>query len=141
MVKVDKQLFEVEISDLNSRPIIAVVDGEAIEVWPESGDKETLPAAVIASASKTIFASPVNTRVPTAGNVNPSVLRAPIPGNILAVYVKPGDQIVIGQELCVLEAMKMHNAIRSGRAGHVANVHITVGTTVKHNDLLFEFAD
>ena len=43
-VKVDEQLFEVEITDLRSRPIIALVDGEPIEVWPEGSKKMTAPA-------------------------------------------------------------------------------------------------
>ena len=139
-VKVDEQLFEVEIPDLRCRPIIALVDGKAIEVWPESSQKMAL-AASPALSEKIPSPLPISIGVPTAGSVDISAIRAPIPGNIVAVNVKDGDQVTAGQELCVLEAMKMRNAIRSGRAGTIATVHVAVGKTVLHNDLLFEFAD
>ena len=139
-VKVEEQLFEVEVTDLRSRPIIALVDGELIEVWPEGSQKmETAtPSALPVKISSSL---PIHTGVPTAGSLDISAIRAPIPGNIVAVNVKVGDQVTTGQELCVLEAMKMRNAIRSGRTGTIASVHVEVGKTVLHNDLLFEFAD
>jgi biotin carboxyl carrier protein len=67
-------------------------------------------------------------------------IRAPIPGTITSVAVKPGDTITIGQEICVLDAMKMKNPIRSPREGEIAEVAITTGQTVMYNDLLVAFA-
>jgi biotin carboxyl carrier protein len=49
--------------------------------------------------------------------------------------------VVAGQELCVLEAMKMKNTIRASRDGEISKVHITVGQHVKHHDILVEYAD
>ena len=139
-VKVEEQLFEVEIPDLRSRPIIALVNGESIEVWPEGS--QLMASATHPALSSTIPSSaPISTRVPTAGSLDISAVRAPIPGNIVAVNVKPGDRVEVGQELCVLEAMKMRNAIRSGRSGTIKTVHVEVGKTVLHNDLLFEYTD
>ena len=40
-VKIDEQMFEVEINDLAARPIVALVDGQCFEVWPE---EENSPA-------------------------------------------------------------------------------------------------
>ena len=65
---------------------------------------------------------------------------APIPGVIDSVAVGPGDVVSMGQEVCVLEAMKMKNIIRAPRAGQVAVVHVSAGQHVKHNDLLLEYA-
>jgi propionyl-CoA carboxylase alpha chain len=64
---------------------------------------------------------------------------APLPGVIDSIAVQPGDQVEAGQELCVLEAMKMKNVIRSARSGEVARLHVSVGQHVKHNDALIEF--
>jgi biotin carboxyl carrier protein len=132
-VRVEDQTFEVEITDLRSRPIVAMVDGEPIEVWPEN-IQPVLSRPLVPEL-------PISTSVPTAVGVDFSVVRAPIPGTVIIVSVKPGDQVSVGQELCVLEAMKMRNAIRSGRAGKIAGVHISPGATVKYNDLLVEFAE
>lgn len=140
-VKINDKHYEVEISNLSARPIIAVVDGEPVEVWPESIGKEVTEGGKLQPERSTTSPIPVSTSVPTAVGVNPSVIRAPIPGNIVAVYVKPGDHVKVGQELCVLEAMKMRNTIRSGRSGTIAAVLVTTGLTVKHNDLLVEFTD
>jgi biotin carboxyl carrier protein len=66
---------------------------------------------------------------------------APIPGVILSVAVCAGATVKVGQELCVLEAMKMKNAIRSTRAGVIANVYVSEGDHVKHGQVLVDFAD
>ncbi len=66
-------------------------------------------------------------------------VRAPIPGVIVSVAVQPGQAVTVGQELCVLEAMKMKNVIRAPRAGVIAAVRVAVGQTVKHKDVLVEY--
>jgi biotin carboxyl carrier protein len=66
---------------------------------------------------------------------------APIPGVIDSIAVQPGDGVVRGQELLVLEAMKMKNVIRATRAGTVAAVHVTARQHVKHGDPLVELQD
>ncbi len=70
-----------------------------------------------------------------------NVVRAPIPGVIISIAVQPGDTVEVGQELCVLEAMKMKNAIRAPRAGTIGKVLAAVGEHVQHHDLLIEFAE
>ena len=66
---------------------------------------------------------------------------APIPGVIIAISVKPGDSVTRGQELCVLEAMKMKNAIRASRDGKIAAILVNVGDHVKNSQVLIEFTD
>uniref|UniRef100_A0A7N9DGJ7 Propionyl-CoA carboxylase alpha chain, mitochondrial n=1 Tax=Macaca fascicularis TaxID=9541 RepID=A0A7N9DGJ7_MACFA len=46
-----------------------------------------------------------------------SVLRSPMPGVVVAVSVKPGDTVAEGQEICVIEAMKMQNSMTAGKTG------------------------
>jgi len=54
--------------------------------------------------------------------------------------VKPGDQVCVGQEMCVLEAMKMKNILRSSQNGVVASIEVTLGQSVKYGDVLVRFA-
>ena len=68
-------------------------------------------------------------------------MRAPIPGVIVSIAVKPGDAVEVGQELCVLEAMKMKNAIRAPRAGTIGKILAAMGEHVQHHDLLIEYAE
>jgi biotin carboxyl carrier protein len=67
-------------------------------------------------------------------------VRAPIPCVITAVDVHAGSEVSAGQQLCVLEAMKMNNSIRASRAGRISVVDINIGQHIKHPDVLIEFA-
>ena len=64
-----------------------------------------------------------------------------MPGVVVAVEVTAGQAVALGQTLCVLEAMKMKNAIRSGRAGTIARVMVKEGDSVLHSQILMEYAD
>ena len=68
-------------------------------------------------------------------------IHAPMPGLILEVSVKEGDEVAEGDSLCVLEAMKMENALGAPRDGVVKAVHIAKGETVDKNALLIELED
>jgi biotin carboxyl carrier protein len=63
-----------------------------------------------------------------------------MPGSIVSVAVQPGDQVELGQDLCVLDAMKMNNRIRAPRAGTIAQVHVGPGQQVQYGDPLVTFA-
>ncbi|XP_017359059.1 propionyl-CoA carboxylase alpha chain, mitochondrial isoform X2 [Cebus imitator] len=67
-----------------------------------------------------------------------SVLHSPMPGVVVAVSVKPGDMVAEGQEICVIEAMKMQNSMTAGKTGTVKSVHCRAGDTVGEGDLLVE---
>ncbi|XP_077014705.1 propionyl-CoA carboxylase alpha chain, mitochondrial isoform X2 [Tamandua tetradactyla] len=67
-----------------------------------------------------------------------SILRSPMPGMVVTVSVKPGDMVAEGQEICVIEAMKMQNSMTAGKTGKVKSVHCKAGDTVGEGDLLME---
>ncbi|XP_041530659.1 propionyl-CoA carboxylase alpha chain, mitochondrial [Microtus oregoni] len=67
-----------------------------------------------------------------------SILRSPMPGVVVAISVKPGDTVAEGQEICVIEAMKMQNSMTAGKMGKVKSVHCKAGDTVGEGDLLVE---
>lgn len=144
-VKVQDQYYEVEILDLHSRPVIAIVDGTEFEIWPQ--DAGSLPTAQLSKAERpaitgTAVSAPApQSPIASAPALASKTLSAPIPGVVVAIKVHPGDKVTTGQELLVLEAMKMRNAIRSPRDAQIASVHVVTGQTVNHNDPLIEFAE
>ncbi len=58
------------------------------------------------------------------------MVEAPMPGNILSVQVKVGDQVKEDQVLIVLEAMKMENEIVAPKNGVITAVYVEKGTTI-----------
>jgi len=125
-VLINSHLYEVEIVDLQARPVLAVVDGKPIEVWPEAKEVASEAPALPGKTEE-------------SGDSQVREILAPMPGTIVSVAVEPGSQVAYGQELCVLEAMKMKNVIRAPRAGTIGKVSVTQGQSVKHHDLLVEY--
>ena len=70
----------------------------------------------------------------------PLEVHAIIPGRVVAVSVKPGDSIEAGQQLLVVEAMKMQNELRAPREGTIERVGVEVGQTIEVGDLLVVIA-
>ena len=68
-------------------------------------------------------------------------LTAPMPGVILEVNVKTGDEVKRGQQIAILDAMKMHNVIGAPRAGIIAEVCVAAGQNVDHGDPLIKFQE
>ena len=52
------------------------------------------------------------------------IIKSPMSGKVLAIRVKPGDKVASGDEVSVVEAMKMEQSIRAPRAGTVKKVHV-----------------
>jgi biotin carboxyl carrier protein len=75
---------------------------------------------------------------PKAG---PQRLAAPMPGKVVRVLVEPGEKVRAGQPIVVIEAMKMENELRSGRAGRVTDVAVRSGQSVEAGVLLAVIAD
>jgi acetyl/propionyl-CoA carboxylase alpha subunit len=61
---------------------------------------------------------------------------APLPGSVVEVAVRPGDAVVAGQLLVVLEAMKMRHSVASSHQGVVTSVMVDVGTQVESGQAL-----
>jgi biotin carboxyl carrier protein len=71
-----------------------------------------------------------------AGHTGPTEVHAIIPGVVVSVSVGPGDDVVAGQQLLAVEAMKMQNELRAPRDGVVDRVAVAPGSTIEVGDLL-----
>jgi biotin carboxyl carrier protein len=130
-VKIDDRIYNVEIQDINKRPIKAVVDGETFEIHPET---ELGASTLTTSASVKMMETATQA-------FSGKTLLAPLPGTVTEIFVLPGAKVETGQPVCVIEAMKMKNTIRAHRNGKVVSVPINPGQSVKHKQVLVEFAD
>jgi biotin carboxyl carrier protein len=144
-VRIGDQTYSVEINDLDSRPVVVSVDGEKMDVWPEehASTPEMEPVRQPVGTEQTtpmpenrVSTNPGQSQVTSSHDV-----LAPIPGVIVEIKAAVGQSVNRGDELCVLEAMKMKNSIKAGRIGTIGKINISVGDQVRHGQVLMEFTD
>ena len=76
-----------------------------------------------------------------AGGGGKGAVCAPMPGVILEVSVKAGETVERGQQVAILDAMKMHNVIGAPRAGTIAEVFVEAGQNVDHGAAIVKFKE
>lgn len=137
---VDGKAYEVEVGDVSTSPVEVLVNGVAKSVTFAAGAAAAAPtpAPAPAAAPAPAPAAPVKAEpAPTpAAAVEGTKVVAPMPGKILSVLVKVGQNVKQGDTVCTLEAMKMEMPISSTGSGVVKAVHVAVGQTVAYNDAL-----
>lgn len=112
-VKVDGQLFEVEVGPAGSI------------------------GAVREAGAQASAAAPIATAAPAGAAES---VAAPLAGNIFKIVAKAGSQIAAGDVLLILEAMKMETEVRAARAGTVLDVLVKEGDAVSVGDPLVSLA-
>jgi glutaconyl-CoA decarboxylase len=157
-LQIGEREFVLDVEELDTDRFQVQVGGEPYEVTL-SGDEHlaeatitpavsaarmaSAPAAakVAAKAAAPVAAAPAPAARKAARGGGTNSLNAPMPGVILEVSVAAGDTVERGQEVAVLEAMKMNNSIKSPRAGVVAEVCVEAGQAVGHGDAIVRFKE
>jgi len=76
-----------------------------------------------------------------AGPKGAGSIKSPLPGVILEMFVREGDEVKMGQKLLMLEAMKMENNIEADKAGKVTSILKHKGDSVMEGDVLIIIGD
>ncbi len=66
-------------------------------------------------------------------------LVSPMPGLLQSLAVEPGERVDSGDELAIVQAMKMENILRAARAGKVMKLHAKAGDTLSVGQIILEF--
>jgi biotin carboxyl carrier protein len=138
-ITLDNHSFDVRVLDDPRQEQVRVqVDGEILTVGVE-----TVPAWPQEQHAAGPGAQAPNTHKEIAAAVTPSdgLVTAPLPGVIKSIAVQPGQDVARGDQLLVIEAMKMDNVIRASRRGTVETIHVAEGRHVAHGDALLAFAE
>ena len=134
-VNVGGRWYTVEVGDLDSSPVQVLVDGEPAGVRIEGlGDGRGPVPAVDAPPVQATVQQPPSTGAAKAVKA----FTSPMPGVVVSVAVKIGDQVVTGDEICVLEAMKMQQTLRADWSGAVKTVHVQPGQQVLDGDQIVD---
>ena len=83
-----------------------------------------------------IFVRKVHSDISKGGEGMSAEIVAPMPGTIIDILVKEGEEVLEYQEVVILEAMKMENAIPTPEAGKVKEIKVKVDDKVSTNQVL-----
>lgn len=144
--EVDADQFEVTVGNESYAVTLTGEQavGGTIVPAPQISAPRAAPAAPATSAASapSAAAAPAAPAVrKPAGGGGKGALKAPMPGVVLEVSVKAGDTVARGQQVAILDAMKMHNVIGAPRAGTIAEVCVDAGQTVGHGDVIVTFKE
>lgn len=107
-----------------------------IDLIEEGKPKKVQSAPVV---SKPVIQEPVAEKQPV--EINPNTITAPMPGSIIQVMVKSGDEVAEGDVVLILEAMKMENEVCAPKAGKIKSIFVSEGQAVSADAPLFEMED
>ena len=157
LITLDGLAYEIELGAVGGDTCNVTVNGEALSVTVPQTDATVVDVEWLIvngwsyevafdanlqwlkayDGLHTVEVQDLNQRVarPRSGDGR---VKAPIPGLIARVLVKPGAPVEAGQTLVVLEAMKMENEIRAPFDGVVSSIPVTIGQTVVRGQVLAE---
>jgi biotin carboxyl carrier protein len=135
---IDRREIEADASEINPGVFSILIGGEAFEarVEPFTGKLR------VHVDGKEYVAAVQDPRQWRRGDGAAAVsqgrqqLIAPMPGKIVRVLVKPGEEVEAGQGIVVVEAMKMQNAVRSPKGGTVERVLVAEGQAVNAGEVV-----
>jgi len=135
-VSLDKKTYEVSVEFIGTDEILLNIDGKIHNV--------------IVNANTTSYTVYVNGRCfqiekksvlqilgPKMGKPRLIKVQTSMPGRIVKVLMKEGDEVEEGQPVMILEAMKMQNEIKSPRSGRLSKIGPQAGDSVETGAVLF----
>jgi biotin carboxyl carrier protein len=131
-LKVNGEWYSVEVGDAYQSPVEVNVDGEIYLVEMGVADSGALPAA----RRQAPKVDQPGLRGITEGDER--VIRSPLPGKVVSIIATKGQVLEAGDEICVLESMKMEQTVRMAKAGTVKNIKIKADQAVNAGSPLIE---
>ena len=123
----EKEELLLELFPLVAKPYLTKVKTEAYKA----------KVAAEAPAQETVAEAKAEVKAPITGKT----VVAPLPGKVIDIKVKVGDTVAVGQEVVVLEAMKMENSITSDFAGVVKQILVAPGDNLASDAVILEIDD
>ena len=131
--KINGNDYEVAINSVEGKNASVTVNGTAYQVELEEAPAAApvqAPVAAPAQAAAPAPAPAATTAPAPAASGSGKPITSPLPGVIIAVKVNVGDKVKAGQEVAVLEAMKMENSIEATQDGTVTAINVAKGDSV-----------
>ncbi|MGC9363621.1 MAG: biotin/lipoyl-containing protein [Fidelibacterota bacterium] len=147
-LEINDQEYIVTINEFSAYEAVVTLNGKTYTVGlndlgiEQASDSPSGPA--VAAPLPTPAGAPFSPSLPTYQQPKPiasaSSVVAPLPGLILKILVKPGETVKAGQNLVIMEAMKMENDVQALADATVKSVLVREGDSVNEGDTLIEMA-
>ncbi len=135
-ISLNGKTYDLEVIKELADVFLVTVDDVSFEVSIGSAGNVV---SVEAGRRRRMRRPALNQRPSSDLNAKDGVVRAVMPGRVIAVNVSTGDKVTKGQALAVIESMKMENTVTSPLDGVIGSVSIEEGETVLHGQTLLEF--
>jgi biotin carboxyl carrier protein len=139
--KIDDKIFEIDLIEVSNGIYSLLSEGQSFNVEAIPANSQTKYTVntffqsfdlEIIDAQTKYFRSRSQDNAADTG----SVIRVPMPGKVMEVFVKEGDMVKSGQTLVIVSAMKMESEYKSGRDGQIKKVMVNPGETVDSDQVM-----
>lgn len=145
-IKVDDQTFDIDFLELAERGMVSLlINNRSIEAIVEEEDDTS--SVLVKGELYTVRVQDERTRRlaqargETAADGGELVLKSPMPGIVIATPASEGQVVKKGDQIIILESMKMENELRAPRDGVVTRITVTPGTSVEKDQILAVISD
>ncbi len=151
VLSINQKEYRVELGEINADYALLQVNGREFRVdlkqlglaklMPApAAAVEARPAAIAAVPAAGIAPAPAAAPAVVPGGEAASVVKAPLPGLVIDVKVREGEKVKAGQNIVVMEAMKMENQIQATADGTVKRIFVKKGDNVAEGNAMVEIA-
>ena len=127
--------YDVHLKDIEDNIAELDVNGTIYEVVIHGQIKTSKTPKLI---RKPVEQMPGEGQIKKTESTGKHKITAPLPGTILKINVTVGDVVTEGQNVMIMEAMKMENQIQTAKGGEVTSIKVNVGDSVLQDDVLIE---
>ncbi|MGM0498030.1 MAG: biotin/lipoyl-containing protein [Bacteroidota bacterium] len=134
--KIRGNSYDVEVKEFEDNIAKLEVNGTFYEVEVEQ--KETARSKTPKLVRSQVETKRSDSKIKKSVSSKVTQVKAPLPGNIFKILVKEGDEIKKGDNIMIMEAMKMENNVLAEKEGKIKSIKVNEGDSVLQNDTLAE---
>lgn len=135
LVTVNGDTHEVKLISKENSRLTFEIEGEIYE----SSVQTTIDLSLAKNSTGIQKIATSSKQISNVSDQNSNNILAPMPGIIVSISAKEGDEVNVGDTVLVMEAMKMENNITSSKKAKIKKIHVKAGEEVSNNQLLVEF--
>ena len=124
--------YEVDIKNTEGNIFDIEVNGTSYQVELDREVSQTKTPTMVRQAV------PTHKTIKKKGDGAVTKIKCPLPGNIMSINVKEGQQVKKGDTLLMYEAMKMENAVLAEKDGTISSIKVQAGEAVLQDHVLLE---